>query len=325
MILITGARGHIGNTLLYELSREYGKDNLKIFVKSSKGIDYIKDLAGEVVIGDIRNFDEVLHAVKDCEYVYHTAAVISLGKKVTKELYGCNVLGTRNIVNACLKSGVKRLIYTSSVETLKTPKKGKIQENLADIKDADGAYAYTKILANREIDKGREQGLDIISVYPSAVIGTRDYKGSYSKKIISYYKSRFFIKFYFKGAYNFVDVRDIALALKNAMTANNNCNDYILANQKQDLKQVAKLIGNAVNKKSVYVRIPYFLLITMAFLYNGVLKLFGKTSVFNPYSISILQRNCDFDIQKAKRDLNFCPRELNQTFFDTVNWLENNK
>lgn len=325
MILITGARGHIGNTLLYELSCEYGKQNLRIFVKSQKDIGYIKDLAGEIVTGDIRNYDDVLNAVRGCEYVYHIAAVITLGKKVTKELYDCNVLGTRNIVNACLETKVKRLIYTSSVETLKTPKKGKIEENPADIKEADGAYAYTKILANQEIAKGREQGLDIISVYPSAVIGTRDYKGSYSKKIISYYKSKFFLKFYFKGAYNFVDVRDVALALKNAMTAQNNYNDYILANQKQDIKQIARLIGDAAHTKGIYIRIPYFLMLSMAFLYNGFLKLFGKTSAFNPYSISILQRNCDFDIQKAKADLNFCPRELNQTFIDTVNWMENNK
>lgn len=94
MILITGARGHIGNTLLYKLAQEYGKDNLRIFVRSQKDIDYIKDLAGEIVIGDIRNYQDVLNAVKGCKYVFHTAALISLGKKVTKELYDTNVLGT---------------------------------------------------------------------------------------------------------------------------------------------------------------------------------------------------------------------------------------
>lgn len=325
MILITGARGHIGNTLLYELANEFGKDNLRIFIRSDKCIDHIKDLAGEIVVGDTRNYDDVLRAVNGCVYVYHTAAVISLGKKVTKELYDCNVIGTRNLVNACLKFGIKRLIYTSSVETLITPKDGKIIEVPLDIKSADGAYAYTKILADCEIKKGREQGLDIISVYPSAVIGPRDYKGSYSKKIISYYQSSFFIKFYFKGAYNFVDVRDVANALKNALTAQNNYNDYILANQKQDIKQIAKLINNTVNKKAIFIRIPYFLLYFIAFISDKILKIFSKTSIFNPYSISILQRNCDFDIEKAKKDLKFAPRDLSKTLLDTVNWLKSNK
>lgn len=228
----------------------------------------------------------------------------------------------QNIINACLNCGVKRLIYTSSVEALWTPKQGKITEVHADIKDVDGAYAYTKILADREIQKGREQGLDIIAVYPSAVIGPRDYKGSYSKKIISYYKSKFWLKFYFKGEYNFVDVEDVADALKNAMTVETHRNDYILANQKQNIKQIAKLISNAAKTNSVYIRVPYFLVLSFAFLSNIFMKLFGKTAVFNPYSISILRRNCDFDIQKAKDDLNFNPKDLSQTLIDTVNWLK---
>ncbi|HEY8424194.1 MAG TPA: NAD-dependent epimerase/dehydratase family protein [Clostridia bacterium] len=326
MILITGARGHIGNVLIYELSKIYPKEQLRILVRSDKGIDYIKDLVSEIVIGDITNYQDVEKAVLGCEYVFHTAAVISLGKKMTPSLYQTNVLGTKNIIDACLKHGVKRLIYTNSVEALKTPKKRKIVEEIEqDLSKAKGAYAKTKILAAQEVEKGRHNGLDIISVYPSAVIGPRDYRGSYARKIISYYKSDFFLKFYFKGSYNFVDVRDVAQALISAMNSPYRNRDYILANQKKDIKEISKLIGGVSAHKSVYIKLPLFLIYAFAFLAEGLFKIAGKSCAFNPYSVSILQRNCDFDIQRAINELGFCPRELSQTIRDTVEWLDNNK
>lgn len=326
MILVTGARGHIGNVLLYELSKIYPKEKLRIFVRSPKGIDHIKDLVAEVVIGDIKNYQDVEKAVQGCQYVFHTAAIISLCKKVTPELYQTNVLGTRNIIDACIKNGVKRLIYTNSVEALKTPKTGKIIEELeTNIDNVKGAYAKTKVMASQEIDQGRQKGLDIISVFPSAVIGPRDYRGSYSRKIISYYQSKFCLKFYFKGSYNFVDVQDVAVAMISAMTSPYKNQDYILANQKKDIKEIAKLIGSFSNAKSVYIRLPLFLIYTFAFLANGLFKLVGKSCAFNPYSISILQRNCDFDITKATQELGYQPRELIQTIQETVDWLNDYK
>ncbi|HHW89632.1 MAG TPA: NAD-dependent epimerase/dehydratase family protein [Clostridiales bacterium] len=326
MILVTGARGHIGNTLIYELSKIFPKERLKILVRSPKGNDHIKDLVSQIVIGDVKNYQDVEQAVEDCQYVFHTAGIISLGKKLTQELYQTNVLGARNVIDACLKHGVKRLIFTNSVEALKTPKTGKITEELeTDINNVKGAYAKTKILASQEIEKGRQRGLDIISVFPSAVIGPRDYRGSYSRKIISYYRSKFFLKFYFKGSYNFVDVRDVAAAMISAMSSQYGNQDYIIANQKKDIKYIAKLIGEFSNAKSIYIRLPLFLMYAFGFLINGIFKIFGKNCVFNPYSISILQRNCNFDTQKAINQLGFQPKDLNQTIQDTVNWAQDNK
>lgn len=101
--------------------------------------------------------------------------------------------------------------------------------------------------------------------------------------------------------------------------------DYILANQKKDIKEIAKLIGSFSNAKSVYIRLPLFLIYTFAFLANGLFKLVGKSCAFNPYSISILQRNCDFDITKATQELGYQPRELIQTIQETVDWLNDYK
>ena len=326
MVLVTGARGHIGNTLVYELSKIFPKDRLKILVRSPKGIDHIKDLVSQVVIGDIKKYQDAQKAVEGCQYVFHTAGIISLGKKLTQELYQTNVLGVRNVIDACLKHGVKRLIFANSVEALKTPKTGKIIEDVeTGINNVKGAYAKTKVLASQEIDRGRQRGLDIVIVFPSAVIGPRVYRVSYSRKIISYYQSKIFLKFYFKGSYNFVDVRDVAAAMISAMDSPYGNQDYIIANQKKDIKEIAKLIGEFSYTKSIYIRLPLFLMYAFGFLANGLYKIFGKSCAFNPYSISILQRNCDFDIQKAVNQLGFQPRDLTQTIKDTVAWLQDNK
>lgn len=328
MILVTGARGHIGNNLVYELSRIFGKSNIRIFVRSKKGIEYVTDYASEVFEGDIADASDVDNAVKGCEYVFHIAAIITLSKKLTDKVIASNVLGTRNIVEACLRNGIKRLIYTSSVEALKDmPKGSKISERLTDIDQTIyGAYAKSKIMANAEITKGIINGLDAVTVYPSAVIGPRDYKGSYAQKIIKLYSSKFFIKVYFKGAYNFVDVRDVVGAMIKAMTGETSCGgDYILAGECREIKDIARIIGDAMGRKNVYIRLPLFLVNFFAGISFIFSKIFNKESAFNPYSVSILKRNCDFLMDNAKRDLDFEPRDISTTFIDTVNWLKENK
>lgn len=325
MILITGASGHIGNNLIAQAYNRFGKENIRILCRGTVP-EYVKDLCAQVYKGDITDKEAVDRAVEGCEYVFHTAGVISLGTKITKALYDGNVEGTRNIVEACLKHNVKKLVYTSSVEALVTPPYDEpITEQCATLDDTVyGAYAKTKIMATEIVSEAIKKGLNVSVVYPSAVLGIRDYRGSYSLTIIKYYKSAFPLKFYFRGAYNFVDVRDVADAMLNSVDVQNS-GHYILAGQKKSIKEIAKSINKAGGHKALFIKIPLFLVKGFAAIFSGLLKIFGKTSPFNLYSVSILNRNCNFDTTMARTDLNFSPRPLEETVTDTIQWIEEQK
>lgn len=326
MILITGARGHIGNTLLRRLSAIVGRESIRLLLRDGGKDGYIEEFASEIVYGDISDYESVASAVSGCEQVYHLAATISLGSKLTDTVYRSNVTGVKNIVNACLAGGVKRLVYTDSVEALVPGKRGcLIKENrITDVQDAKGGYAKSKVLAYNAIKEGMAKGLDTVIVYPSAVIGPNDYRGSYSSKIIKYYSSKSMLKFYFGGAYNFVDVRYVADCLIAAMERGKSGEDYIIAGEMMDIKTISRKIARAAEVRGAFVRVPYILVWILAALTSGVGSLFGRQSAFNTLSLSILKRNCCFDVSKTAEALGVEPAKIDFTLKDTVKWLRDN-
>ena len=122
MIVVTGATGHVGNVLVHKLL-ENG-ENVKVVTRSSTDLNPLKGLDVEIVEGDVQDVDSLILAFPGAEIVYHLAGIVSILPDTNGHLHQVNVIGTRNVVDACLKTGVKRLVYTSSIHALKEPPHG---------------------------------------------------------------------------------------------------------------------------------------------------------------------------------------------------------
>ena len=176
-VVITGAAGHIGANLVRALISQ-GRHTRCLVHVNSRAID---GLATEMVQGDVRDLDSLCRAFQGAEVVYHLAACISLSMNDWPVLESVNVTGTRNVVEACLRTGVRRLVHFSSIHAL-------VQEPLSIPVDESrplvGSRRYppydrSKAAAEIIVRRGIEQGLDAVIIYPTAIIGPYDYQPSY--------------------------------------------------------------------------------------------------------------------------------------------------
>ncbi len=327
MILITGATGHVGNTLVHDLAKN--KIPIRVFLPPNESILPLDGIQCELFCGDISNDEDVLRAVEGCDYVYHLAGLIDLMPSHRRRLERVNVQGTQNIVNACLRCRVKRLVYISSVHALPEPDKGQTLTEL----DASafpnftlhGPYAITKSQATAAIYNGIRQGLDAVIIFPSGIIGPFDFKDSQMGKVLRKLLCKKNLQHLriFRGGYNFVDVRDVAKALQLAMEKGRSGEGYIIAGHHLTLKdlfaQVALWKGITEPKFTNY---PLFLVKSAAKVVEKFASWFRRKPAFTAYSIDVLNSNAAMSTQKAVRELGFKPRALDDTLKATFHWLQ---
>ncbi len=159
---------------------------------------------------DVCDLNSLYRALAGVDIVYLLASKLSLSTNNRSETEEVNVNGTRDVVEACLKCGVQRLIHFSSIEAMvQEPLNMPLNElqSLVDIQNCS-PYARSKAAAEIEVRKGIEQGLDAIILSPTAVIGPNDYQPSYlGEALIALAKKKF--PAIIEGGFDWVDVRDV--------------------------------------------------------------------------------------------------------------------
>jgi len=320
MILVTGAGGHIGNALLRLLYSKGHKD-LRLLLQEKEDDSHVRKYAKEIVRGDIRDPYAVSAAVRGCEYVFHLAGLVQISGIHKKIIYDINVGGTRNVVQACLEKGVKRLLYVSSVHALRTPPTGLINEQLdPDLNNLSGAYAKSKAMATIEVMNAIQKGLDAVIVFPSGVIGPYDFSRSYTGSAIKGYIDAKKTQYYFDGKYDFVDVRDVADGIYRAWKHGEKGQGYIISGNVSSLEQiieeVEKNTGNAIKRRKV----PAALVRIAAFFAPAYYAAARKKPVLSKYSVEVLMSNSDISNEKARKSLGYKPRPMSKTIRDLVRW-----
>lgn len=209
MIAVTGANGLLGNFIVKKLLDE-GQKVVGIKRKGSKtGLlegYYDKVIWKEADILDSLSLED---AIKDAAIVIHAAANLSFHPKRSKEIFTVNVEGTKNVVNACLKLGIPRLIHVSSVAALGRQKGvTRLNEQSKWVENSmNSPYAESKYLAELEVFRGQEEGLRTAIVNPSIILAPGDWTKS-SAQLFKYVWDQKL--FYTSGSLNYVDARDVA-------------------------------------------------------------------------------------------------------------------
>lgn len=223
MILVTGGTGFLGAHLLYRLI-ESGqsvkalkrKESLtiltrKIFSYYSGTPERLFDKI-EWVEGDILDYDSLLLAFTDVDYLYHTAAVVSFHSDDKDALIRTNIDGTSNVVDAAIEKKVKKLCYVSSIGALgRDDATGLINEDTpTKPSSASSVYSKSKYEAEREVWRGMAEGLDAVIVNPSIIVGPGDWSKGSSQMFSTMWNG---LKFYTSGTNGFIDVNDVAKAM----------------------------------------------------------------------------------------------------------------
>jgi dihydroflavonol-4-reductase len=324
MILVTGATGHIGNVLIRKLLGQGEK--VRALVWRGEDTMPIKDLDVEQVEGDILDTASLEPAMRGVETVYHLAGIISIMPGRNPFIWRVNVEGTRNVLEAARRASVRRLVYTSSIHAIAhSPHGVAMDESLGfDQNNPYGEYDRSKAAASLEVQKAATEGLDAVIVCPTGVIGPYDFRGSELGEVIrSASEAR--TMFYVEGAYDFVDVRDVADGLIAAHAYGRRGESYILGGQILSVRYLLETVREVTGKAFASIKIPFSLAEFAARFTPWYYQRTKAKPRFTPYSLEVLQSNSNISHAKAARELDYQSRPAMETIADTVRWLFENR
>lgn len=323
--IITGATGHIGNVLARKLVEL--KKNVTAIVLPNEDLTPIKDLNLNIIYGDVTDKEFISSVIEKDSIVMHLAGIIDIGTIAEEIIEKINIQGTKNIVDACIKNKAKKLIYLSTVHIIDPQTEGilLVEPKKFDKNKVVGTYAKTKMEATKYIfNCCKNKGLNATVLYPSGVLGPYDYKISELGQVILDYMNHKLIA-YVKGGYNFVDVRDVVDATINAVEKGRNGEGYIVSGKAMSLKELLITINKKLGRKRLPPKIALWFVRMFAGLSNFYYKIRNKKPVFSKYSLYTLNSNCNFSNEKAKKELNFQPMEIEKSICDSVDWFIENK
>jgi dihydroflavonol-4-reductase len=254
--LVTGATGFVGSHVAQLLSAQ-GAD-LRLLVRSTSRTKNIVDLKADRVIGDLRDPDSLKKAVQSCEFVFHVAADYRLWVRDPDEMYRTNVEGTRAMIRAARESGVRRVIYTSSVATMGFTSTGHISDETSPVtlRDMVGHYKRSKFMAEEIALEAGRNGANVVVVNPTTPVGEQDIKPTPTGRIIVDFLKRKFPAYVDTGL-NLADVKEIArghlLAMEKAVPGER----YILGGENLTLKQILDKLSALTGLPSPGVQVPH--------------------------------------------------------------------
>lgn len=309
MLVVTGANGFLGSYIVCELLKS-GR-TVKAFKRENSDLVTFKQIAkrelaslydekilnltwSNVDIEDILSLDDELI---NAEIVFHCAAVVSFNGNKSR-LIQVNAGGTANVVNACLKNGVKRLVYASSTAALgRSDSQKLIHEDTQWTEDKNNTmYAESKHLAELEVWRGAEEGLDAVVVNPGIILGAGD-SSKGSSRLFTTIKKGF--KFFTKGINGFVGVKDVSRIMVDLAFSEVKNERFVLVSENLSYQKLFSLMAKGFNTKepSIEIKPQYLVWIKWIFKINALLN--PKTNL----SVETLQTSLkvhEYDNSKIK-------------------------
>ena len=318
MWLVTGATGHVGNVLVRKLLERGEK--VRALILPGESCESISGLRVEAMEGDVLNTDAVFKSMRGVKGVFHLAGVISIMPGPNPLVRKVNVEGTKNVIHAAMESG-KKLIYTSSIHAIQRVEEGVIDENVPyDMNNPYGAYDRSKAEATLEVLNAAQTGLDAVVTCPTGVIGPYDFRGSMMGSVI-HDAATAKPTLYVDGAYDFVDVRDVAEGLISSAENGKRGESYILSGHKISVRYLLETVREITGKNFFQMKIPFDLAKFAAMFTSMYYRYANETPRFTPYSLEVLQSNSNISHAKASRDLGYHPRTLYESIRDAVKWF----
>jgi len=320
MNLVTGATGHIGNVLVRHLLANGEK--VRALIWRGEDTTPLDGLSVETVEGDVLDLDSLSPALRGVRRVFHLAGIISIMPGRNELVRRVNVEGTLNVLLASLQAGVERVVYTSSIHAITRPPLGvEIDEKLPfDPHNPVGEYDRSKAEATLRVLSAAKAGLNAVVVCPTGVIGPYDYRRSEMGQLILDCVERK-PQFYVDGAYDFVDVRDVAAGMLLAGEKGRAGESYILSGERLTVRQILDTLWELTGRRFARIRIPFWLARFAANFTPLYYRLTRCKPRFTPYSLVTLQSNSLISNAKARRELGYAPLPLRQSLADAVAWF----
>jgi dihydroflavonol-4-reductase len=319
--LVTGATGFVGAAVARALIARGERVVLLARKDSPRG--NVEGLDAEIAIGDLRDAASLTPVLRGVDQLYHVAADYRFWARDPQEIIEANRLGVGNIMTEALRAGVSRIVYTSSVATLKLNVEGRPVDETspATPEQAIGAYKKSKTIAERLVEKMvAEQGLPAIIVNPSTPIGPRDIKPTPTGRVIVE-AGNGRMPAYVDTGLNLVHVDDVAAGHLAAMERGRIGERYILGGQDAPLAAMLAEIAMLVGRKPPSLVVPRTPLFPLAYGAEFFARFTGKEPFITADALRMAKYRMYFSSLKAERELGFSARPYASALTDAVAWF----
>lgn len=317
--VVTGAAGHLGSHVVDALLNK-GCD-VRTFLLQGETIpnrecedrSRLSEYFGDV--RDRASLEPLFLNTEDTDVNFiHCAGIISISEKIEPRVHEVNVIGTQNVIDACLTHQVKRLVYVSSVHAIPLLPHGETMHEVTSFDPAKvhGQYAKSKAEATQHVLDAGKRGLDVVVVHPAGIIGP----GGLEAGNIPYMLERFangHFHIAVRGGFDFVDVRDVAEGVLLATEKGVNGSCYILSNRFIDLQELFDTFADVGHVKRIKLYLPLGFVKAVAPLAELYYRWARKTPLFTRYSLKTLSGNALYSHEKASQELGYKTRDLRET------------
>jgi dihydroflavonol-4-reductase len=318
--MVTGATGFVGAAVARALLGAGWQ--VRVLVRQGSDRANLKNLPLDIQVGDLTVAESLENPLVDCEALFHVAADYRLGAPDPSQLYATNVEGTRNLLTAASRAGVKKIVYTSSVATMGIPADGSPGDERTPVELAAmiGHYKRSKFLAEQVVLDAVRAGAPAVIVNPSTPVGPGDVKPTPTGQIVLDAAAGR-TPAYVDTGLNIVHVDDVAAGHLMAFHRGRVGERYILGGEDMTLRQILVYIAQLVGRKPPYVRLPYAAVLPIAYVAEAIAKVTGRSGRITLESVRMSRKHMFFSSAKASRELGYQWRPPGQAFDEAVRWF----
>ncbi len=315
-VFITGATGLVGSFVCRELLSK--GHEIRAVKRNSSKMDLLEDIQSKIewVVGDMTDPAFLEEALTGIDGVIHGAAIISFDKRWEQKMHEVNVLGTADLVNACLKKGVTKFLHISSVAAIgrKQGQKFLSEKDRWEGTEFDSIYAKSKYNQELEVWRGAQEGLEVKIVNPSIILGPGLWGSGGSTSVFKYaYDEK---GFHPAGTVNYVDVRDVSEVIVKLLDSDVTNERFILNAGTTYYKDFFGRIAQAFGKKGPSKQVkPWMLKIAVAAEHLRS-RITGNEAMITKDTAILSRSEFHFNSEKVEKVLNYKFKSLDES----VDW-----
>ena len=320
-ILITGGTGFLGTHIVRQFL-EKGEKNLRVMASSVP--EWMKDAGVEAAEGSVTNREDVKKAVKDVAAIYHLAGKVSRDNADAGNMNDVHLNGTRILCEAAISAKVKTLILASSSGTIAVSEEPEILDETYPPPIGiitRWAYYISKYYQEKTaLENFNAKGAKLVILNPSLLLGTGDERLSSTKVVLDFLAKK--IPYTPSGGLSFVDARDAASAFINALERGKHREKYLLGAANMTFAEFFGRLERLSGVSAPMLRVPKRLAVAGSSLIDSIYKNWNRTSPIQPKEVEQAEYFWYFDSLKAKEELNFAPRDAQETLQETISSLQ---
>ncbi|MFP4324185.1 MAG: NAD-dependent epimerase/dehydratase family protein, partial [Anaerolineales bacterium] len=317
-VFLTGGTGFLGAHIARQLVA--GGHTVRLMRRKSSRLLAIGDLPVEFVLGDLFDTEHLTKLLEGIDWVFHVAAVADYWRTGKELIYRVNVDGTRHLLEAAQRAGIKRFIFTSTVAAVGWRGDGhNADENTYfNISPRISPYGHSKFLAEADVQRAVEAGLDAVILNPAVILGPGDLNQISGSLIIETARGGV-PALAQQGGTNFIDVRDVAAAHIAAAERGRSGERYILGGVNMTHKAFTRLVCDVLGAPVPRLPLPGNVVPAVAALAD-VGRALGAQLPADGNQLRLSRREIYFDTSKMLNELHTPQINIRQSVQDTYDW-----